>query len=56
MYEMGPEARAELGQKSMLHAHRDYDLPTVIKQWDETLMNCIENWRTTHKRWEIAEI
>lgn len=56
MYEMGPEARAELGQKSMLHAHRDYDLPTVIKQWDETLMNCIENWRTTHKRWEITEI
>ena len=56
MYEMGPQARTELGKKAMMHAHADYDLPTVIKQWDTTLTTCIENWRQQHQRWTHVEL
>jgi glycosyltransferase involved in cell wall biosynthesis len=56
MYELGPEARAELGQKALAHAHRDYDLQTIINRWDETLTDTIDNWRTRHKRWEHVEL
>ena len=52
MYEMGPEARQELGKKAMEHAHKDYDLQNLIKRWDETLTDCIDNWRSRHARWE----
>jgi len=52
MYEMGPEAREELGKKAMAHAHKDYDLQGLINSWDETLTDCITNWKSRHKRWE----
>lgn len=56
MYEMGPEARENLGKLAMEHAHRDYDLPTVIQRWDETLTDCIQNWKSRHKPWESIAI
>jgi len=56
MYEMGPEARAVLGQKALAHAHKDYDLQNVINEWDRTLSDCIQNWKSTHKRWSITEL
>lgn len=56
MYDLGPDEREKLGHKAMLHAHKDYDLPTVINKWDQTLTNCINNWKLTHKRWDITEL
>ena len=56
MYEMGPEVREQLGQKALEHAHRDYNIDDVVSKWDSTLENCMKNWKSTHKRWEIVEV
>lgn len=56
MYEMPAEQRNLLGQKALAHTQRDYDLNRVIEKWDETLTNCIQTWRSTHKRWEHIEL
>ena len=56
IYEMPSSQREEIGIKAMNHAHKNYDLNNVIKEWDKTLMNCIENWRTTYKKWECIEL
>jgi hypothetical protein len=56
MFEMGPEKREELGKRAMEHAHKDYDLPTIVKRWDETMMETINTWRGKHKRWVKEEL
>jgi glycosyltransferase involved in cell wall biosynthesis len=56
MYELGPTAREELGQKALEHAHRDYNIDDVISKWDSTLSDCMNNWKNSHKRWEIVEV
>jgi glycosyltransferase involved in cell wall biosynthesis len=56
MYEMGAEKRKELGLKAMQHAHRDYDMKNLISEWDRTLTNTIQNWRSNHKRWSKVEL
>lgn len=56
MHEMGPDARQELGRKAMAHAHKDYDLGDIIAEWDRTLMECIENWRSRHQAWSHLEL
>ena len=56
MYDYGPEKREEIGQRAIKHAHRDYDLDTVVSEWDRTLMNTIENWKesaTKPATWEM---
>lgn len=57
MYEMGPEARKELGLKAMAHAHADYDINNMVKSWDETLSKSIEEWKSNRpKLWSHTEV
>ena len=56
MFEMGPAKREELGLKAMAHAHKDYDLPTIVKRWDETMSETIKTWREKHKSWVKEEL
>ena len=56
MYEMGPEKRAELGQKAMKYAHEEFSLQTLAKTWDESLENCINTWKATYKPWESTTL
>ena len=57
MHEMDPTARKELGIKAMNHAHRDYDLDKVISDWDSTLGNLINEWKTNPKQtWTHTEL
>lgn len=56
MYELGPEGRDALGLKAMHHAHKNYDLKTIVKQWDETLSETIENWRSRYQPWTHTEL
>lgn len=56
MYDLGPDGRRELGLKAAEHARKNYGMEDVIKNWDKTLTNCIENWKSTYKRWEITEL
>lgn len=56
LFEMGSEKRAEIGQRAMEHAHRDYDLPRLVESWDRTLHDTIENWRSRRAHWQHIEI
>jgi len=56
MYEYGPETRTALGEKAYKHARKNYDINKVVQQWDETLSNTINQWKTNketmYKSWE----
>lgn len=56
MYEMGPEARTNLGNKAREHALRNYNIDKLISDWDRTLSNLTENWRKERTRWGAIEI
>lgn len=57
MYEMGAEARKELGEKAMKHALKDYSIERMVKDWDDTLSKTIEDWkRKKGKKWSYSEI
>jgi len=57
MYEMGPEKRKELGMKAMAHAHKDYDLERMVNDWDKTLSDKINEWKSNKPRqWSHTEI
>jgi glycosyltransferase involved in cell wall biosynthesis len=57
MYDLGPDGRKELGLKAMNHAHKDYDLNNVVKNWDETLSKTIQSWKDSKpSTWTHSEI
>ncbi len=56
MYEMGPDKRKELGKKAMEYASFEFNLDTITKTWDESLEDCIKNWKSRYKRWEKVTI
>jgi glycosyltransferase involved in cell wall biosynthesis len=57
LYEMGPEERERVGLRGREHALQDYDLPTLVKDWDTSLTGLVDDWRTGKKpRWEKVEI
>lgn len=56
MHEMGREKRKALGKKAMEYAHFEYDLNSLTKTWDESLENCIKNWKKSCKRWEKVSL
>ncbi|MBM3194281.1 MAG: glycosyltransferase [Chlamydiae bacterium] len=56
MYEMGPEERKELGLKAMKHAHEDYNIDNVIKDWDDSLTKIIDKWKERPRTWSHTEI
>lgn len=56
MYEMGPEARKELGLKAAEYANKNYDMSQVVSQWDATLESTIDKWRTDRGNWRHIEL
>lgn len=57
MYDMGPEAREELGKKAMERARREYSLTSVVSEWDRTLSAKIEEWKAGKPaRWSKVEL
>lgn len=55
MYEVGPEKRAEIGKLSRAHALRDYNMPNMIKSWDDSLTKLLDTWKT-RKPWRHIEL
>lgn len=51
MYEWGEEKRKEEGQKALAYAKQTFDYDQMVKDWDETLWDCINNWDKRKKRW-----
>lgn len=56
VYEWGPEKRKEIGLLAQQHAHRDYDMNFLIKEWDRTLTDMFQNWRSRRQNWSKTEI
>lgn len=56
MYDLGFDARHELGQKAMRYAHEEFSTEKMIKTWDESLTELVQNWRSRHTRWETTKI
>lgn len=56
VYEWGPEKRAEVGKRALAHAHQDYNIEQLIRDWDRTLTDLSENWRKNYQRWSRIEL
>lgn len=56
VFDWGPEKRAEVGKRALAHAHQDYDLPTLVNDWDRTLTNLSDDWHKNYKRWVRVEL
>jgi glycosyltransferase involved in cell wall biosynthesis len=57
MYEMGPDAREELGKKAMERARQEYSLDKMISDWDASLEKVTTEWKEARKpRWKVTEL
>jgi len=56
MYEMGPAARKELGQKARDYVMSEFSYQKTIDLWHESLLDTIENWKDRYKRWECKTL
>lgn len=57
LYEMGEDERLKLGERARQHALKDYNIQTLISDWDRTLTGLTDNWQSSKpRRWEKVEI
>lgn len=56
MYEFGPTERAALGQKARDYALSEFSRTKMVSDWNKTLMNTIETWRSNYTPWELKVI
>jgi glycosyltransferase involved in cell wall biosynthesis len=55
LYEMSPNEREALGQKARSYALSEFSLQKTIDDWDATLTDLTENWRSNKSTWRITE-
>jgi len=56
LYEMSPEEREALGQKARNYALSEFSLQSTIDEWDRTLTDLTENWKSLSSKWSIKEM
>lgn len=56
MYNVGPDERLRIGQRSRAHALKNYDIDDLIKSWDLSLTNLIETWKEKHTSWRVVSL
>ncbi len=56
MYEFGPEKRSELGKKALSYARSEFDIKKLISEWDRTLEETMNKFKTEYKSWSITEL
>lgn len=57
MYDMGPIEREKLGNRAMERARKEYSLKNLVKDWDESIENTIEKWKSGEiTRWRKTEL
>ncbi|NDC22826.1 MAG: glycosyltransferase [Proteobacteria bacterium] len=56
LYEMSPEEREALGQKARNYALSEFSLQSTVDQWDRTLTDLTENWKSVSSKWSIKEM
>ena len=45
LYELGPEKRAELGEKARQYALSEFSMEKTIDLWHETLSKLVDDWK-----------
>lgn len=56
MYEFGPEERSRIGSRAREHALQDYNAEHMISEWDRTLTDTFQSWKTRYNRWETTTL
>ncbi len=56
MYEFGPEKRSELGKKALSYARSEFDIKKLISEWDRTLEETMNKFKTEYKSWSITQL
>lgn len=59
MYEMGPEKRAQLGNKALEYARYEFSMDKLLSTWDRTLTETIDRWQSQklqQKQWSKTTI
>lgn len=52
MYNKSHSERVSIGKRAMEYAHREYNMDSLIKSWDDTLTNTIDAWKANkNKSW-----
>jgi glycosyltransferase involved in cell wall biosynthesis len=55
LYEMSPEDRESLGNKARQYALSEFSLQRTIDDWDSTLTDLVNNWKSNKSTWSITE-
>lgn len=56
LYQMGEEQRKQLGAKARKYALQEFNYQSMIDRWDETLFDCIRNWKSRRRTWEKIDL
>lgn len=56
LYEYGPARREEIGNMARQYALSEFDRAKMVSEWDKTLMDTINTWRSTYTPWEMRVI
>ena len=56
LYNLGPEGRAELGQKAKAYVQHEFAFEKMIAQWDRTLDKTIREFKRKKPRWSLTEL
>lgn len=52
MYEFGDEKRNEIGKRGRAYALEEYNYERMIRDWDETLVKLVSDWKMGHRNWK----
>jgi glycosyltransferase involved in cell wall biosynthesis len=56
MYELGKEKRKVIGLKAKEYVNKEFSYEKMIKEWDSSLEETIENWKQNYQRIRILEV
>jgi glycosyltransferase involved in cell wall biosynthesis len=56
MYDIGPEARRELGQKAKQYALTEFGYDKVVDLWHNTMLETILTWKHRRKNYSLTEV
>jgi glycosyltransferase involved in cell wall biosynthesis len=56
IYEMEPEDREKLGQKSRDYVLSEFGYQNTVDLWHDSLKDTIENWNEKHQKWVCKEL
>ena len=56
IYEMDPEDREKLGQKSRDYVLSEFGYQTTVDLWHDSLKDTIENWKEKHQKWVCRDL